>query len=139
MNMVERLHIDELKRVEKQTNALLKLFRRLQKDYANLQEKYARLENIHKQSVESYITQIDSNKVEHSHALAALEEQWKQRYEEEMAMMQEDMRAKATEHKMALEAQASEFRANLEKVNAELKREKTLNAAMIARIRGVDA
>ena len=39
----ERLHIDELKRVEKQTNTLLKAWRTLNKNYRQLQEDYDKL------------------------------------------------------------------------------------------------
>ena len=50
----ERLHIDELKRVEKQTNILLKAWRTLNKEHRQLQDDYEKLNASHKQSIQEH-------------------------------------------------------------------------------------
>ena len=50
----ERLHIDELKRVEKQTNTLLKAWRTLNKNYRQLQEDYDKLNIRHNLTVQEH-------------------------------------------------------------------------------------
>ena len=50
----ERLHIDELKRVEKQTNTLLKAWRALNKEHRQLQDDYDQLNARHNQSIQEH-------------------------------------------------------------------------------------
>ena len=50
----ERLHIDELKRVEKQTNILLKAWRALNKEHRQLQDDYDQLNARHNQSIQEH-------------------------------------------------------------------------------------
>lgn len=137
--VAERLHIDELKRVEKQTATLLKSWRRLQKDFAQLQEKYDRLEAQFRLAGETHATQLQEKSASHQDALNALESQWQARYDAEVMQIRQELAEANHKHQRELEEVRAEAQARVDALNNELKQEKAVKMAMIARIRGVEA
>lgn len=135
---VERLHIDELKRVEKQTATLLKAWQRLQKDQVDLQEKYRQLEAKFTATGEQYLLQLQEKEDSHQQTLREVEEQWQQRYEDEMTQLRQKLTDTQQQHQRELEEVRSEFQARFDTLHNELKQERATKAIMVARIRGVD-
>lgn len=78
----ERLHIDELKRVEKQAGTLMKMWRKLSKDHAMLQSRYEKLQIRVEKLTADKATQTSQLQSEHSQTLAQLESQWQTRLTE---------------------------------------------------------
>ena len=73
----ERLHIDELKRVEKQTNTLLKAWRTLNKNYRQLQEDYDKLNIRHNLTVQEHQETLSQRAEEYRAALEQADQRWR--------------------------------------------------------------
>lgn len=137
MPLDERLHIDELKRVERQTNAILKLWRRLNREHGLLSDKFAKLEAAYIDDQGSHAAELGRIRAEHARALENSEREW-----------QEKMQWLENQHAAASAAAASEHAANLAAIEnthheqistlerriAELERQLGI---LVARVRGV--
>lgn len=134
----ERLHIDELKRVEKQTNILLKAWRTLNKEHRQLQDDYDQLDARHKQSIQENQEAQAQRAEEYRVALENADARWRTRYEEEKANWAVEKEALMAAHADALKTQAEEHQRAYDALQAELDRCNMRKQAMIDRIRGVD-
>ena len=134
----ERLHIDELKRVEKQTNILLKAWRTLNKEHRQLQDDYDQLDARHKQSIQENQEAQAQRAEEYRVALENADARWRTRYEEEKANWAVEKEALMAAHADALKTQAEEHQCAYDALQAELDRCNMRKQAMIDRIRGVD-
>lgn len=148
MKPLERLHIDELKRVEKQAATLLKSRQRLQQDFGNLNARFKRLSEQHEAAQISQAAALAEREEQNREALSALEGRWQNKYDQEIATLQADHaeRIDKLQEEIAilkdtqlqeLEASRKERQHAVEALQAELTHEKKINAAMVARIRGV--
>ena len=108
----ERLHIDELKRVEKQTNTLLKAWRTLNKNYRQLQAE------------------------EYRAALEQADQRWRNRYDDDKSAWAAEREALITANAQALQKQAEEYQEAMDALQAELDQANRRKQAMIDRIRG---
>lgn len=127
MRQVERLHTDEIKRLDKQVAQLLRAWRKMQKDYASLEAKYRSLQ-------ESYARQGQ----EHDSKINQQNSEWQNRYDHEIAQLQAERQAIVTDYKKQLHEQEIELKAKIEQLEEQLQEEMQTKAAMIARIRGVE-
>ena len=134
----ERLHIDELKRVEKQTNILLKAWRALNKEHRQLQDDYDQLNARHNQSIQEHQEAQAQRAEEYRASLESADARWRSRYDEEKANWATEKEALIAAHADALKAQAEENQRAYDALQAELDRCNMRKQAMIDRIRGVD-
>ena len=134
----ERLHIDELKRVEKQTNILLKAWRTLNKEHRQLQDDYDQLNVRHNQSIQEHQEAQAQRAEEYRAALESADAHWRSRYDEEKANWAAEKEALIQAHADALKIQAEENQRAHDALQAELDRCNMRKQAMIDRIRGVD-
>lgn len=137
MPLDERLHIDELKRVERQVNALLKLWRRLNRDHVLLSEKFAKLEAAYVDDQSTHAAQLGQLRAEHARALENGERQWQEKMqwlENQHAAASDTMAREHDEKVMALETAHREEINALEKHIAQLERQLGI---LVARVRGV--
>jgi len=104
----ERLHIDELKRVEKQTNILLKAWRALNKEHRQLQDDYDQLNARHNQSIQEHQEAQAQRAEEYRASLESADARWRSRYDEEKANWATEKEALIAAHADALKAQAEE-------------------------------
>jgi len=81
----ERLHIDELKRVEKQTNTLLKAWRTLNRNHRQLQEDYDKLNIRHNLTVQEHQETLSQRAEEYRAALEQADQRWRNRYDDDKA------------------------------------------------------
>ena len=134
----ERLHIDELKRVEKQTNILLKAWRALNKEHRQLQDDYDQLNARHNQSIQEHQEAQAQRAEEYRASLESADARWRSRYDEEKANWAAEKEALIQAQADALKAQAEENQRAYDALQAELDRCNMRKQAMIDRIRGVD-
>ena len=134
----ERLHIDELKRVEKQTNILLKAWRALNKEHRQLQDDYDQLNARHNQSIQEHQEAQAQRAEEYRASLESADARWRSRYDEEKANWATEKEVLIAAHADALKTQAEEHQRAYDALQAELDRCKMRKQAMIDRIRGVD-
>lgn len=134
----ERLHIDELKRVEKQTNILLKAWRALNKEHRQLQDDYDQLHARHNQSIQEHQEAQAQRAEEYRASLESADARWRSRYDEEKVNWATEKEALIAAHADALKAQAEEHQRAYDALQAELDRCNMRKQAMIDRIRGVD-
>ena len=134
----ERLHIDELKRVEKQTNILLKAWRTLNKEHRQLQDDYDQLNARHNQSIQEHQEAQAQRAEEYRASLESADVRWRSRYDEEKANWAAEKEALIQAQADALKAQAEEHQRAYDALQAELDRCNMRKQAMIDRIRGVD-
>ena len=114
--MQERLNIDELQRIQRQVETLLKHWRKLNQDYKNLQLKYNQLNH-------DYGQQIKAS----AEALREAELTW----QEEKSLLITNLEQEKEEYILTYEKKEKVLREEMERVNK-------LNEAMVARIRGVN-
>ncbi|MDO5091170.1 MAG: hypothetical protein Q4D61_06450 [Cardiobacteriaceae bacterium] len=137
MPLHERLHIDELKRVERQTNALLKLWRRLNRDHALLSEKFTKLEAAYVDDQGAHAAQLGQLRAEHARALENGERQWQEKMqwlESQHAAAVSTLTREHDDKVQALEASHRETVGTLERQIAQLERQLGI---LVARVRGV--
>ncbi|MDO4642616.1 MAG: hypothetical protein Q4A74_02120 [Cardiobacteriaceae bacterium] len=133
----ERLHIDELKRVEKQTNILLKAWRALNKAHRQLQDDYDKLNIRHNLVVQEHQDTLARRAEEYRVALENADARWRSRYDEDKAAWAAEKEALITANAQALQAQAEENQRSYDALQAELDQANQRKQAMIDRIRGV--
>lgn len=134
----ERLHIDELKRVEKQTNTLLKAWRTLNKNYRQLQEDYDKLNIRHNLTVQEHQENLSQRAEEYRAALEQADQRWRNRYDDDKAAWAAEREALITANAQALQKQAEEYQEAMDALQAELDQANRRKQAMIDRIRGVE-
>ena len=134
----ERLHIDELKRVEKQTNTLLKAWRTLNKNYRQLQEDYDKLNIRHNLTVQEHQENLSQRAEEYRAALEQADQRWRNRYDDDKAAWAAERDALITANAQALQKQAEEYQEAMDALQAELDQTNRRKQAMIDRIRGVE-
>ena len=134
----ERLHIDELKRVEKQTNTLLKAWRTLNKNYRQLQEDYDKLNVRHNLTVQEHQENLSQRAEEYRAALEQADQRWRNRYDDDKAAWAAEREALITANAQALQKQAEEYQEAMDALQAELDQANRRKQAMIDRIRGVE-
>ena len=134
----ERLHIDELKRVEKQTNTLLKAWRTLNKNYRQLQEDYDKLNVRHNLTVQEHQATLSQRAEEYRAALEQADQRWRNRYDDDKAAWAAEREALITANAQALQKQAEEYQEAMDALQAELDQANRRKQAMIDRIRGVE-
>ena len=134
----ERLHIDELKRVEKQTNTLLKAWRTLNKNYRQLQEDYDKLNIRHNLTVQEHQEILSQRAEEYRAALEQADQRWRNRYDDDKAAWAAEREALITANAQALQKQAEEYQEAMDALQAELDQANRRKQAMIDRIRGVE-
>lgn len=134
----ERLHIDELKRVEKQTNTLLKAWRTLNKNYRQLQEDYDKLNIRHNLTVQEHQENLSQRAEEYRAALEQADRRWRNRYDDDKAAWAAEREALITANAQALQKQAEEYQEAMDALQAELDQTNRRKQAMIDRIRGVE-
>ena len=88
---VERLPIDELKRIEKQASNVLKRWRKLQKDFADLQNQHAKLQEEFRLTVDKNAEVLAAQGDSHRESLNVLEQQWNTRYERDVAALNQQL------------------------------------------------
>ena len=134
----ERLHIDELKRVEKQTNTLLKAWRTLNNNYRQLQEDYDKLNIRHNLTVQEHQETLSQRAEEYRVALEQADQRWRNRYDDDKAAWAAEREALITANAQALQKQAEEYQEAMDALQAELDQANRRKQAMIDRIRGVE-
>ena len=134
----ERLHIDELKRVEKQTNTLLKAWRTLNKNYRQLQEDYDKLNVRHNLTVQEHQETLSQRAEEYRAALEQADQRWRNRYDDDKSAWAAEREALITANAQALQKQAEEYQEAMDALQAELDQANRRKQAMIDRIRGVE-
>lgn len=159
MKPVERLHIDELKRVEKQTMSLLKAWRRVNKELADLRAEHEKLSDIHAQAQASHEGDIAHLQSEQEKALSGKESAWQTKYDEHHQALVDEYEQKLASEREQYEATIAELKAQIDSLNvahqeaidtltqeenakrealeSELATQKSLKDALIARVRGV--
>lgn len=139
MPLDERLHIDELKRVERQTAALLKLWRRLNRDYALLADKHGKLEAAYAEDQGNHAAQVQRLQSEHLRAQESSERQWKEQVQWLEQRHEESARDAAQAHAEQLAALRGEHQDQVLALEMQIERlERQLNV-LVARVRGVEA
>ena len=134
----ERLHIDELKRVEKQTSILLKAWRTLNKNVRQLQDDYDKLNARHNLALQEHQEMLAQRAEEYRIAAEQADERWRNRYDEDKTAWAEEKEALIAAHMQALREQAEEHQQALDDLQAELDDANRRKQAMIDRIRGVE-
>ena len=134
----ERLHIDELKRVEKQTSILLKAWRTLNKNHRQLQDDYDKLNARHNLALQEHQEMLAQRAEEYRIAAEQADERWRNRYDEDKKAWAEEKEALIAAHMQALREQAEEHQQALDDLQAELDDANRRKQAMIDRIRGVE-
>ena len=134
----ERLHIDELKRVEKQTSILLKAWRTLNKNHRQLQDDYDKLNARHNLALQEHQEMLAQRAEEYRIAAEQADERWRNRYDEDKTAWAEEKEALIAAHMQALREQAEEHQQALDDLQAELDDANRRKQAMIDRIRGVE-
>lgn len=138
MPLDERLHIDELKRVERQTATLLKLWRRLNRDHTLLSEKFAKTESAYADAQNTHAAQLQRMQSEHAHAQENSERQWKEQVQWLEQRHEEQNRDITQAHQEQLEALREEHRVQVQELQTQIEcLERQLNV-LVARVRGVD-
>ncbi len=155
----ERLHIDELKRVEKQANVLLKKWRRLNKDYRQLLDRHeklatksAEMSEVHQQQVQQFqedkkgaladLTQDWQTRFNESDEIWAKklednEVNWQQRYDTLKASSTEDLATLKSEHEQQLQALKDDYEARISELEQSLTILEKQHNVLVERIRGV--
>ena len=134
----ERLHIDELKRVEKQTSILLKAWRTLNKNHRQLQDDYDKLNARHNLTLQEHQEMLAQRAEEYRIAAEQADERWRNRYDEDKKAWAEEKEALIAAHMQALREQAEEHQQALDDLQAELDDANRRKRAKIDRIRGVE-
>lgn len=137
MPLDERLHIDELKRVERQANTLLKLWRRLNRDHALLADKFAKLEAAYVDGQSNHAAEVGALRAEHARTLENGERQWQEKMqwlENQHAAASSAAASEYAEALAAKEAAHAEQVGALEQQIAHLERQLGI---LVARVRGV--
>lgn len=146
--MQERLHIDELKRIEKQVSTLIKSWEKLKKTHAQLEEKYT-------VSVEN----LESTKLEHKNAITAMEQRhsdaaemakvaldkavshetryWQQKYDETCKAYEQKIQDLQQEHDLVLREYKEQSEQHEALLNKELSKVKSIKDALSNRVLGV--
>lgn len=135
---VERLPIDELKRIEKQASNVLKRWRKLQKDFADLQNQHAKLQEEFRLTVDKNAEVLAAQGDSHRESLNVLEQQWNTRYERDVAALNQQLQELQQKHDIIFQQQQAENQLRFDALHQELKQERNVKAALIARVRGVD-
>ena len=139
MPLDERLHIDELKRVERQTATLLKLWRRLNRDYTQLGDKHAKLEAAYGEEQNTHAAHLQRMQGEHARAQENSERQWKEQLQWLEQRHEESSRETAQAHNDQLAALRHEHQEQVLALEMQIERlERQLNV-LVARVRGVEA
>ena len=137
MPLDERLHIDELKRVERQANTLLKLWRRLNRDYALLSDKFAKLEAAYAEDQGNHSAHLERLHHEHVRGQEASERQWQERLQRLESDFAAQSRESAQAHADQLAALQHEHQEQTLALEMQIERlERQLNV-LVARVRGV--
>lgn len=137
MPLDERLHIDELKRVERQTTTLLKLWRRLNRDHALLSEKFAKLESAYADEQTNHAAHLQRIQDDHARVQESSERQWKEQVQWLEQRHEEQSRDTTQAHQEQLAALREEHREQIDTMQAQIERlERQLNV-LVARVRGV--
>ena len=134
----ERLHIDELKRVEKQTSILLNAWRTLNKNHLQFQDDYDKLNARHNLALQEHQEMLAQRAEEYRIAAEQADERWRNRYDEDKTAWAEEKEALIAAHMQALREQAEEHQQALDDLQAELDDANRRKQAMIDRIRGVE-
>lgn len=146
--MQERLHIDELKRIEKQVNTLVKSWQKLTKNHAQLEEKYTALTEEMGQLKSRHQEQLDDLKQHHSEAEAAAQvaletavseegRRWQHKYDEAVAAHEAQLRETNDAHQNALSELRLEMERKEQKLVNELSQVKKVKEALSNRVLGV--
>lgn len=134
----ERLHIDELKRVEQQTGNLLKAWRKLNKDFNKLQEKFAQLTQRYEQSEQEHARVNAQREEEAKNALEALEKDWQARYARDQKAWEDERLDLLQNSQALLDEREKAHKEEYEALRKELDRANLRKQAIIDRIRGVE-
>ena len=110
----ERLHIDELKRVEKQTSILLKAWRTLNKNHRQLQDDYDKLNARHNLALQEHQEMLAQRAEEYRIAAEQADERWRNRYDEDKKAWAEEKEALIAAHMQTLREQAEEHQQALD-------------------------
>ncbi|UJF25200.1 hypothetical protein L0B52_03355 [Suttonella sp. R2A3] len=147
--MPERLHLDELKRVEQGVNALLKAWRKLnqqysqlEKDHQQLLDKHEQQKNTHERSLDELRKESDGQKQQQNEAyqakVAGVEQHWQQQYaaleaqtSERVQQLEQAHHNELKELQATLAQQKAQFTEQLEAANC-------VKDALIDRVRGVE-
>ena len=135
---VERLPIDELKRIEKQASNVLKRWRKLQKDFADLQNQHAKLQEEFRLTVDKNAEVLAAQGDSHREALNVLEQQSNTRYERDVAALNQQLQELQQKHDITFQQQQAENQLRFDALHQELRQERNVKDALIARVRGVD-
>lgn len=102
-----------------------------------MQQQHDKLQEAHRQVVEKNAQVLAAQGESHQAALNLLEQQWNSRYEQDIAALNLQLQTLQQQHELALQQQQAESQQRLDALNQELKQEKSVKAALIARVRGV--
>ncbi|ABQ13789.1 hypothetical protein DINO107042_06685 [Dichelobacter nodosus] len=127
MDFVERLRIDELRRIEKQITVFLKSWRKMNKDLLALNEQNAALSRDYAQLKEAHEMQIKTVCDEHESALERVKTEWQQKYDADMVAI-----------KTQLDNVEHDWQQKVAALQADLEEERRIKNVMMARIRGVE-
>lgn len=138
MPLDERLHIDELKRVERQMATLLKLWRRLNRDHSLLTEKFAKLETAYTEEQTNHAAHLQRLQNDHARVQESSERQWKEQLQWLEQRHEDSGRETALAHNEQLAALRREHQEEVADMQGQIARlERQLNA-LAARVRGVE-
>lgn len=137
MPLNERLHIDELKRVERQANVLLKLWRRLNREHALLGEKFARLEAAYVDEQSTHAAELGQLRAEHARALENGERQWQEKMQWLESQHAAASNATAREHDEKVMALETAHRGEISALQQQIAQLERQLGILVARVRGV--
>ena len=146
--MQERLHIDEMKRIEKQVNTLVKSWQKLTKNHTQLEEKYAilneemaRLKSRHQEQLaeleQRHSEAEDAAKIALEEAISDEGRRWQQKYDETVAAHEAQLRETNDAHQNALSELRLEMERKEQALTRELSQVKKVKDALSNRVLGV--
>lgn len=146
--MQERLHIDEMKRIEKQVNTLVKSWQKLTKSHAQLEEKYAILNEEMAQVKSKHqekLTELEQQRSESEEAAQlALESavsdegrRWQLKYDETIATHETQLREANEAHQNELNELRLEMERKEQALTKELEQVRKVKDALSNRVLGV--
>ena len=146
--MQERLHIDEIKRVEKLVNTLLKSWQKLTKNHTQLEEKYtiiceemSRLKARHQQEIaemeQRYSDAETAAKFALSEAVAEENRHWQQKYDETCAEHEKTIHELNEAHQNTLHALEEQAQRSEQILKNELAQVSKVKEALSNRVLGV--
>lgn len=146
--MQERLHIDEMKRIEKQVNTLVKSWQKLTRSHTQLEEKYAilneemaRVKSRHQEKLaeleQRHCEAEEAARLALESAVSDEGRRWQQKYDETIAAHETQLRETNDAHQNELNELRLEMERKEQALTRELEQVRKVKNALSNRVLGV--